>query len=170
MHLSLTAAALLLTFGPATAFSATVHKCQDAQGNITFTHLGCPPEHALEIHVLNTLTPTGAAVTEKTGKPARISKQPTRAKTQGMSDNPAAVVGIGLRADGCGNVLTPAARRKAMIDKEARAGMSQTDVQSMLGKPDSISSQNGKVRFNYVDKQRDRKRTVSFDADGCVKP
>ena len=170
MHPSIAVTALVFTLSPASVLGTTVHKCQDAKGNITFTQLGCPPEHSLELREIQTSPPSEAAGTAETNKPAGKPRTPTSARAQENTKEFSAITGIGLRDDGCGNVLTSAARRKAMMDKEARAGMTQADVQSMLGKPDSISSQNGKVRFSYVDKHSGRKRSISFDTDGCVKP
>jgi len=168
MHLMLALITLALLLCPATtSFGATVHRCQDEKGHITFTQLGCSAEHGLASEILNmpsteSANAGAAQPTKKVSKAA--SEKPPRANRQSS-----AVAGTGARQDGCGNVLTPAARRKAMINKEARPGMTQADVESMLGKPDSISSQNGKARFNYVDKHSGRKRNISFDVDGCVK-
>ncbi|MGY4532384.1 outer membrane protein assembly factor BamE (lipoprotein component of BamABCDE complex) [Pseudomonas sp. TE3786] len=166
MHPSLCATALVISLAPATLFATTVYRCEDHDGRVTFTHLGCPSDQQLQLQNADNPPPGGTA--QETGKAAGKSRSTRPPKPD---EEHQAVVGIGLRQDGCGNLLTASARRKAMIDKEVQAGMSRADVESMLGKPDSISSQNGKMRYNYVDKQdKGRKRSVSFDASGCVKP
>jgi len=166
MHPSIYATTLILAFAPPALLATTVHRCEDSNGKITFTHLGCPTDQQLQLQDADNPPPSGeaSAPKEKTTKKAKAPKPERQSQGQG-------IVGIGQRQDGCGNQVTPSARRKAMINKEARAGMSRADVESMLGKPDSVSSQNGKVRYNYVDKQdKGRKRSISFDSEGCVKP
>jgi hypothetical protein len=164
MHAALCATALTLSLCPVALFAATVYRCEDHNGRVTFTHLGCASDQQTQLQTADNPPPSGG--TKETEKAAG-KNQPTTKPTE---QEHRAVVGIGQREDGCGNLLTARERRKAMIDKEARAGMSRADVESMLGKPDSISSQNGKLRYNYVDKQdNNRKRSISFDADGCVK-
>ncbi len=164
MHPSIYATTFILALAPNALLATTVHRCEDNNGKITFTHLGCPTDQQLQIQDADNPPPSGEAPTAK-------EKSTKKAKTAKPEDKRQGVVGIGQRQDGCGNQVTPSARRKAMINKEARAGMTRADVESMLGKPDSISSQNGKVRYNYVDKQdKGRKRSISFDSEGCVKP
>jgi hypothetical protein len=46
--------------------------------------------------------------------------------------------------------------------------MTRADVESILGKPDRVSSQNGQTRYRYRDRQGNS-RSVSFDEAGCVK-
>jgi hypothetical protein len=158
LHLLITFSALV----PLTIFAATVHRCEAPDGHVTFTHLGCPSDQQLQLHDAD--NPSPGSITpppaQKPEKAARKSKPKEERST---------IAGTAERQDGCGNQVTASARRKAMINKEVRAGMTQRDVESMLGKPDSISSQNGKVRYSYVEKQSGRKRSVSFDSDGCVK-
>jgi hypothetical protein len=161
------ATAFIFTLSPTALLATTVHRCEDSNGKVTFTHLGCRTDQQLHLQNADNPPPSGdiAPPAKKPEKPEKRAK-----KSEAEEERPG-IVGIGQRQDGCGNLVTPSARRKAMINKEVRAGMSRADVESMLGKPDTISSQNGNVRYNYVDKQDNgRKRSVSFDADGCVKP
>jgi hypothetical protein len=55
-----------------------------------------------------------------------------------------------------------------MINHQVRSGMPLKDVESALGKPDKISSQNGLLRYLYRDKDGNTKQ-VSFDENGCVR-
>ncbi|MEN0108253.1 MAG: outer membrane protein assembly factor BamE [Pseudomonas sp.] len=147
------------------ADATTVHRCEDRNGHITFTHLGCPSDQQLQLHNAYNPPPSGSQAAPATSKKAE--KAASKAKP---AEQRRAVAGTAERQDGCGNLVTGSVRRKAIIKKEVRAGMTQADVESMLGRPDSVSSQNGKVRYGYVDKRSGRKRSVTFDNDGCVKP
>lgn len=155
---------LLLALTPATLYATTVHRCEDVNGHITFTHLGCSTDQQLYLQAADNPPPGSSAPPLPTQQPGKTAKAPKADQAR------SAVAGTAERQDGCGNQVTASERRKAMIAKEVKTGMTQADVQSMLGKPDSISSQNGKVRFSYVDKHSGRKRTVAFDSNGCVKP
>ncbi|MNR64480.1 hypothetical protein D3C85_1871430 [compost metagenome] len=55
-----------------------------------------------------------------------------------------------------------------MIRQQVRAGMTRRDVESSLGEPDKITSQNGQTRYHYAD-QKGNRRQVTFDEAGCVK-
>ncbi len=159
LHSLITLSALF----PLTLFAATVHRCEAPDGHVTFTHLGCPSDQQLQLHEADN-PPPGSIAPQSAQKPGKAASKPQ------PKEGRRTIAGTAERQDGCGNQVTAGARRKAMINKEVRAGMTQRDVESMLGKPDSISSQNGKVRYSYVEKQSGRKRSVSFDSDGCVKP
>lgn len=166
MHPLTYAIPLTLALIPSPAVSAIVYQCEDSNGQLTFTHLGCSSDQIQQQHDLGSTPPTISAsppggVKKPAAKTARKTREP-----EGQAQ---AIVGIGQHDDGCGNKVSASLRRKAMIAKEVRPGMPRADVESMLGKPDTVSSQNGRVRYNYVDKRdKGRKRSVSFDEDGCV--
>ena len=46
--------------------------------------------------------------------------------------------------------------------------MTQRDVESALGKPDKITTNDGQTRYHYAD-DKGNKRQVNFDEYGCVK-
>ncbi|MNG30729.1 hypothetical protein D3C84_1164050 [compost metagenome] len=75
---------------------------------------------------------------------------------------------LGEKQDGCGNRITSSERRSAIIRQQVRTGMTQDDVESSLGKPDKVSSQDGQTRYQYTDRDGNR-RQVTFDEAGCVK-
>jgi hypothetical protein len=162
MHLSALLLAAALSLSPLALLAATVHRCEDDHGHVTFTHLGCPGDQQLLLQAADNPLPGSVQPVQKT--PEKGSGKANASETL------RSIAGTAERQDGCGNQVTASARRKAMISKEVRSGMTRADVESMLGKPDSISSQNGKVRYSYVDKHSGRKRSVSFDSDDCVKP
>ncbi|RJG09912.1 DUF4124 domain-containing protein [Pseudomonas cavernicola] len=143
--------------------ASTVFRCEDANGHVTFTLQGCPTEQAQQLQNADNPTPGNdkPVPLAKTAKGARSSKTSKKAKASEL-------VVVGEQQDGCGNRVTGSARRAAMIQKEVRAGMTRADVESTLGKPDKISSQNGQMRYQYRDNEG-RSRQVSFDENGCVR-
>lgn len=166
MHPLTYAIPLALVLIPSPAVSATIYQCEDSNGTLTFTQLGCSTDQVQQQRL------PGSTPTSATALPASAIKKPaakTTQKTREPEEQAHAVVSIGQHDDGCGNQVSASLRRKAMIEQEVRPGMPRADVESMLGKPDTVSSQNGRVRYNYVDKRnKGRKRSVSFDEDGCV--
>lgn len=159
MHGALRAACCATLLYPFTCpLAATVFRCEDAEGHITFTQLGCPSEDSQTLQKAYNPTPGN-------GQPVPLAN-PTRSSAPRQKSGTAVVVGE--QNDGCGNRVTGSARREAMIRKEVRAGMTLADVESMLGKPDKVSSQNGQLRYQYLERNG-RSRQVSFDEDRCVK-
>ncbi len=75
---------------------------------------------------------------------------------------------VGQAVDKCGNLITPAQRREAIINQRVIAGMSQQDVESALGKPDKISIRNSATSYRY-DTKRGRSANIEFDERGCTK-
>ena len=63
--------------------------------------------------------------------------------------------------------MTVSERRSAIISKSIRAGMTRSDVESALGRPESTTSTNGRDRLRFRD-GKGQVRTVSFDEHGCV--
>lgn len=139
---------------PFSAWASTVHRCEDASGNITFTTLGCPAGHSQTQQDARSPLP-GSVVTPPL---KRDSSKRTSSE----------LVVVGQRDDGCGNVLTAEQRRKAIINQQTPAGMTKRDVESLLGKPDKIVGRNAEMRYVYKEKNG-RSRQVTFDAQGCVK-
>lgn len=167
MHPLAYAIPLTLLLLPTPLFSAIVYQCEDNDGSITFTHLGCSTDQTQQLRALD-LPPSESSTTSVITDTKQAAAKPKR-KTKDTEEQAHAVTGIGQRQDGCGNKVSASMRRKAMIDKEVRPGMTRADVESMLGRPDAVSSTNGRVRYNYVDKRdKGRKRSVSFDEEGCV--
>ncbi|WP_421683840.1 DUF4124 domain-containing protein [Stutzerimonas urumqiensis] len=156
------AAGLLLLF---TGYSGSVaaemvYRCVSPGGAITFTQQGCPSGQQGERRKAYSPTPGS-------GKPtpmARIDHDEESTST----DAPDELVVIGTSDDGCGNILSRRERRQAIIRKQVRPGLSQDDIESMLGKPDTTTLNNGAARYRYED-ERGRSRSVSFDQYGCVK-
>ncbi len=148
-------------YGPAHA--ASVYRCSDADGNISFNQHGCPPDSQAEQH--RTRTPnllSDEPIQEEPGS----RNIPTQ--NWGVSEQLQEIVVVGEREDGCGNLISPQERRQAIIRKQIRSGMTRADVESALGKPDRISGKNGRLLYHYQPKKGPR-HLVQFDEAGCVK-
>lgn len=143
--------------------AASVFRCSDAEGNVSFNQHGCPPDSQVEYQRTRTLNLLNSEpIPEENGSryfPSQNWESPERSTE---------IVVVGERAEVCGNLISPQERRKAIIRKQVRKGMTRADVKSALGKPDRISGTNGQVRYHYKAKQGAGQQ-VAFDEDGCVK-
>lgn len=145
-----------------TLHASTVFRCEDASGHVTYTLQGCPIAADQQLQSADNPTPgQGKAVPL-----AKIRKGEGRRSKKDKQNEDLLVVGE--KQDGCGNRVTGSARRSAMIRQQARSGMTQRDVESSLGKPDKVTTQDGQTRYHYEDNEGNR-RQVTFDETGCVK-
>jgi len=144
--------------------AATVFRCEDATGHITFTQHGCPVDQHQQLHDALNHTPSSGAIIPL----ASPAKEPHPTRPDNAPERTRTLTVVGERANGCGDLLTGSARRDAMVKQQVRSGMTQADVESMLGKPHRTSSRNGETRWHYVDRTGNT-RQVSFDEAGCVK-
>lgn len=147
------------------ALATNVYRCADSSGHLTYTLQGCPTDQLQQVQNADNPRPGS-------GKPVPLAKinKPSKQKAAHHKTAKAAKTPlvVGEHQDGCGNQVTGNARRTAMINGQVRAGMPLKDVESALGKPDRISSQNGQMRYLYRDKNGNSKQ-VSFDENGCVR-
>ena len=142
--------------------ASTVFRCEDEKGRITYTLSGCPTNANQSFQNAHNPTP---------GKGHAIPLAKTTNKHSGKKSRSASepkLTVVGSKEDGCGNQITGSERRTAMIRQQVRSGMTQADVESALGAPDRITSQDGNTRYHYADRQGN-KRQVTFDEAGCVK-
>ncbi|WP_046270715.1 outer membrane protein assembly factor BamE domain-containing protein [Pseudomonas syringae] len=155
-HLLLWSALLCV---PASATASSVHRCEDASGKITFTTLGCPDGHSIRLQRAFNAPPG-----------TRIDVLPSASTAQTAREKPTdqTVVVVGTRDDGCGNRLSAEQRRAAIINQRTPPGMTQRDVESLLGRPDKITNRNGELHYVYNQK-KGRSNKVTFDEHGCVK-
>jgi hypothetical protein len=154
------AALCAILLAPPPLLASTVFRCEDSSGHITFTLRGCPSEQDQQLQDAHSPTPGS-------GKPVPLAKI-RKSSRAAPKNNSRELVVVGEPQDGCGNRVTGRARRTAMIKQQIRSGMTRADVESILGKPDRVSSQNGQTRYRYRDRQGNS-RSVSFDEAGCVK-
>jgi hypothetical protein len=149
---------------PAVSSATLVNRCEDAEGNITFTTLSCPIEHERTVqHAYNPPPGGGFAVL-----PPAESRQQYNRRSAGKPIKEEEILVVGEWQDGCGNRLSPEQRRKAIMNHQTPPGMTRRDVENMLGRPDRITSRNGEQHFTYKNEEG-RSNSVIFDLDGCVK-
>jgi len=147
------------------AKAATVFRCTSATGNVLFSQHGCPTDQLQDRQEASNPTPgSGKPVPLATTKPTQ-TRAIAREKSQEGDDG---VVVVGERQNGCGNRVTGAARRKAIIEGRVKIGMTRSDVESALGRPDKVSQNNGTLRYHYEANKKRGARSVTFDEDGCV--
>ena len=140
---------------PDTATGTTIHRCEAPDGHVTFTTLSCAVGHSLSLQEVRSYSPgsTAALIPEK-----ELERPPSHTLKLTV---------VGQSEDKCGNLLNPRERREALINKRMVAGLSQQDVESALGKPDSISIGNSTITWRYAAK-RGRSAVVQFDERGCI--
>lgn len=143
--------------------AASVFRCSDAEGNVSFNQHGCPPDSQAEQQ--RTRTPN---LLRSEPIPKEMSDHPIPIHKWENTEPAQEIVVVGEREAICGNLITPQERRQAIIRKQIRSGMTRADVESALGKPDRVSSSNGQVRYHYKP-GKDVHHRVTFDSDGCVK-
>jgi len=149
-------ASLLLIATP--AFPASVFRCVDQSGHVTFSQQGCPEtQHQQRQHTANPTPGSGKAVQ---------MASPRSKSDAGRSTNAGLAI-VAEKDDGCGNRVSGSERRSAIISKQIRTGMTRRDVEGALGRPENITSSNGRDRLRFRD-GKGQVRTVSFDEHGCV--
>lgn len=161
MHWTHCAAICTILLCPAPALASSVFRCEDANGHVTFTKHGCTENQQQQVQRAHNPRPgSGAAVPLATPQSARSE---TRADNRKNT-----LTVVGGQQDGCDNTVTGNARREAIIRKQVRAGMTRSDVESALGKPERISKRNSQTTYHYASKHNSERRTVVFDQNDCV--
>lgn len=145
------------------ALATTVHRCEAANGRITFTTLSCTAGEGLSLQDVRTFTPATPPDTTTALMPEAEIRE-----TSGMKIKRRELTVVGQSEDKCGNQISAKERRQAIINQRVVAGMSQQDVESALGKPDKISIGNSATSYRY-DIKRGRSAHVEFDERGCTK-
>ena len=144
-----------------TVNATNVYRCVDPSGHVTFTQQGCEASQISRRQ--DAFNPTPGS-----GKATPMA-EPTYKRNKQLSNEPeASLTVVGEQQDGCGNLLTSQARRKAILEQQIRAGMTRADVESALGRPDVVTSTNGQTRYRYTPR-KGRSLSVSFDEHGCVR-
>ncbi|WP_308724026.1 DUF4124 domain-containing protein [Metapseudomonas otitidis] len=156
----------LLLAAPLTApQAATIYHCKGPDGRITYSQLGCPDDQ----RIASQETAPAHGEAEYLLPPAKPERIVRRSRKE-AAENRREITVVGERQDGCDNRITGTERRQAMLRKQVRTGMTQRDVESMLGKPDRITRSNGMTRYHYTPKKgKGRSQVVAFDEQGCVK-
>jgi len=144
---------------PLDAWATTVHRCESANGRITFTTLSCETGDSLSLQEVRTFTP---------GTTIALMPEADLRETSSMKNTRRAPTVVGQSEDKCGNLINARERREAIINQRVVAGMSQADVESALGKPDKITVRNSSSSYRY-DLKHGRSALVDFDEKGCTK-
>ncbi|WP_347883472.1 DUF4124 domain-containing protein [Pseudomonas aestiva] len=118
-----------LLLGCTSAQAATVYRCEDASGHLTFSASGCASDSDSRLQRADNPRPGGA-------KPTLMAK-PKAAPRKEVARTPTVVA---AKTDGCGDLLSASARRQAIIRGQVKVGMSRADVENALGPPQRISS------------------------------
>lgn len=141
--------------------ASPIYRCTAPGGHITFTHHGCTAEQQQQLQNAFNATPGD-------GSPIPMaSPPPDHTLRTAQQDNSRELTIVGQQEDGCGNRITGRERREAMLKKQMRSGMPRSDVESALGKPDRISSRNGRTSYHYRDNEGNT-RQIDFDEHGCI--
>ncbi len=143
---------------PARMCNDLVYRCTTAQGAITFTDNACPKHTEQSTQALQQPMLIKAL-------PKHIIQQTRGENSNAQAHNPS----HRDRRAGypCGTYDTQA-RRTAMVRKQVKSGMHQTDVESMFGKPLKQDISNGVMTATYRS-SKGQKRSVRFDEQGCVR-
>ncbi|WP_448723329.1 cell envelope protein SmpA [Pseudomonas farris] len=144
---------------PPQALATTVHRCEAANGHITFTTLSCTAGESLSLQDVRTFLP---------GSATPLMPEAEFRETPGKKFQRREPTIVGQSEGKCGNLLSAKERRIAIINQRVVAGMSQQDVESALGKPDKISTRNSATSYRY-DNKRGRSAHIEFDEKGCTK-
>lgn len=148
-----------LLLGCASAQAATVYRCEDAAGHLTFSASGCASDSDSRLQRADNPRPGGA-------RPTLMAKP----KAAPRKEAPRAPTAVATRTDGCGDLLSSSERRQAIIRGQVKIGMSRADVENALGPPQRISQLDTLTRYHYEARQRkERSRLVTFDDQGCVR-
>lgn len=157
------AAVAVITFAAA-AQAASVNKCVDQDGNITFTQHACPDggQPNAVVNVRN-VAPSGSGSAAETVLPEW--------RTVERSAKPRAtpVVGLGGGSHaGCSTGLNEQDERTATVRGQAVQGMTRAQVESIYGKPNTTSTANGRVNYRYWSDRNREYVSVRFDENGCA--
>jgi hypothetical protein len=151
---------LIALLCPSWTLAATIHRCETTNGRLTFTTLGCGSEETFSLQDVKTFPP-GSAMTGLIPEADYRETPRTEMKTRDPTV-------VGKAEDKCGNLISAAERREAIMNRRIIAGMTQQDVESALGKPDKINIRNSSTSYRYVTK-RGRSAHIEFDERGCTK-
>ncbi|WP_210640173.1 MULTISPECIES: cell envelope protein SmpA [unclassified Pseudomonas] len=144
---------------PLWAAGQTVHRCESLAGHVTFTTLSCSPGESLSLQQIHSFSP---------GMTEPILPEAESRQTSGNKTTRKELTVVGQFEDRCANLIDARQRREAIMNQRIIAGMSQQDVESALGKPDSIKIRNSSTRYTYKAK-KGRSAEIVFDERGCVK-
>lgn len=161
-------AAMLLS---SQASAATIFKCVDAAGKVTFTkNANCPRDTGLD-DVVRAHNPSisGSSAPVQMAQPARQVGAAPQAYQSSQPKRGVAVVGGSTQQAGCNSGLSDRDLRTAKVRGEVVPGMSRKDVESIHGKPaEGTNARGGGVNTYWKDKYV-QVTSVAFDSNGCAR-
>ena len=137
------------------AYSATMFKCVDAKGRVTFTQANCPDSHELDDVVsVHNSAPSGTSAPVQMAaprQPRHNSATIYRGQQGAFASTPSAVTVVGGSADlpPCSTGLSDRDLRTAKVRGEVVPGMSRKDVEDMYGKPNGDGHARGGGSSTY---------------------
>lgn len=155
------------------AGAATIFKCVDAAGKVTFTKGQNCPDHTGLDDVVRAHNPTisGSSAPVRMARP-RLQAQPSQApNSHSYQPQPrgVAVVGGSAPRTECNTGLSDRDLRTAKVRGEIVPGMSRKDIESIHGKPNRDGSARGAGTSTYWNDKYVDVTSVNYDAGGCVR-
>lgn len=161
------------------AQAATVFKCVDAKGKVTFTQQNCPDNHALDdVISARNQAPSGSSAPTKMAEPVNRTQAQHYPSTQRYAQQPAqqaiggtsvTVVGGSAERSPCSTGLSDRDLRTAKVRGEIVPGMSRKDVESMYGTLNRDGHARGAGASTYWNDKYLDQTSVGYDSNGCVR-
>ncbi|WP_341304728.1 DUF4124 domain-containing protein [Pseudomonas sp. TMP25] len=171
MRLFIIGIAALLT---GDACAATMFKCVDAKGRVTFTQANCPDDHQLDdvVSAYNA-PPSGSSEPVKMAAPRQQRQVNASGYSNGQPSNSAppnavTVVGGTKERAPCSTGLSDRDLRTAKLRGEVVPGMSRKDVEQMYGKPNGDGHARGAGSSTYFRDKYVAMTNVRYGQDGCA--
>ena len=158
-----------LMFGD--AYAATLFKCVDAKGRVTFTQANCPDNHQLDDVVsVHNAAPSGTSDPVQMAAPRQNMQTGQQYGQQGGSQNRGSVTVVGgsRKIAPCSTGLSDSDLRTAKVRGEVVPGMSRKDVEEMYGKPNGDGHARGGGSSTYHRDKYTAMTHVSYGRDGCA--
>lgn len=157
-------AALLLS---SQASAATIFKCVDEAGKVTFTKsANCPRNSGLDdVISAHNAAPSGSSAPVQMATPTAQQYAP---RPSGANKG-VVVVGGSSRQVECNTGLSDQDLRTAKLRGEVVPGMSRKDVESIHGKASDDTNVRGAGVNTYFKDKYVRATSVAFDRHGCVR-
>lgn len=157
------------------ASAATIFKCVDAAGKVTFTKgQNCPDNTGLD-DVVRAHNPkiSGSSAPVQMAQP-RTQSRPTYSADHQLEQQQAprrgvAVIGGSAPQVECNTGLSDRDLRTAKVRGEIVPGMSRKDVESIHGKPNRDGGARGAGTSTYWNDRYVDVTSVNYDAGGCVR-
>lgn len=160
--------AAVLAFS-ANAQAATVYKCVDASGKVTFTQHNCPEAAKLnDVVSAHNARPSGSGESAVMATPNRSAPAYRSSQSASVTSNGVTVVGGSRTKPQCDTGLNDRDLRTAKVRGEVVEGMSRKDVEGMYGKPNRDGHAQGRGASTYRRDRRLEVTHVNYGQGGCV--